>query len=266
VDLQGRSDAELAALARSGTVGAFAALLHRHGPAVRAIVTNDPDPTGALLEVFLVAMRGLHELPPDAQVRPWLLRTAWESVEAPAGFRDDQLVPLPDDLVDVVWAELARRWPDARAPRAVPPWLRWVGAAAALIAIGVVVPTLVLTLGRSGAGPAVEELRAYPIDLAPVDLADEDDLADDGFDLPEFTFPEVSEQATSPTPAPAPAPTPTPTPPSAPPDEPVTEPVPDEPIEEPVVPAPDPGPVPDPDPEPPADGPPGDGTPPGRDG
>jgi hypothetical protein len=217
-----RSDAELVELSQAGVAPAFAVLLHRHGPAVRSAVRHDPDPTGAVIETFVRAMRELPTRDPKAPVRPWLL-TLTES-DLPA----DPLVPLSEEERDEVWAELAVRWPSGRLPRRSDA-LQRVALVGGLIAVSALVPTLVLLAGQDDPEP-LEELRAFPLQSV-VEVAEPEEAEP----LPSFTFPTVPElegpATTAPEPTvtaePSPTPTPTPTPTPQPQPEPEPEPAPE---------------------------------------
>jgi hypothetical protein len=203
----GRSDAELVQRSQAGIAPAFAVLLHRHGPAVRSAVRHDPDPTGAVIEAFVRAMRELPDRDPAAPVRPWLLALAGTD-RTP-----DPIVPLSEEERDEIWAELALRWPNGRPPRR---WeaLRRVALVAGLIAVSALVPTLVLLAGEDTAEP-VDELRAFPLQST-VEVVETEPPEP----LPSFTFPAVPElegpAAADPAPTPTTTPTPEPTPTAAP--------------------------------------------------
>ncbi len=141
------SDRELLERARAGSAPAFAVLLHRHGPAVRAVVADDPDATGAVIATFVRAMR---QLPgsDDGDPRRRLVELARAEVDHPRA-PEPTVAPDPDEL-DEIWAELDLRWPDGKVPRHLP---RWVGRSAsilALAALAVSVPYAVLTTGADG--------------------------------------------------------------------------------------------------------------------
>jgi hypothetical protein len=175
-----RSDADLVELSRAGVAPAFAVLLHRHGPSVRSAVRDDRDPLGAVVEVFVRAMRDLSERDPAEPVRPWLLELAGTD-RVP-----DPIVPLSEEERDEIWAELAVRWPNGRPPRDTRA-LKRVGLVAGLIAVSALVPSLVLLAGHVEPEP-VDELRAFPLQTA-VEVADEGATEP----LPSFTFPTVPE-------------------------------------------------------------------------
>jgi hypothetical protein len=250
-----RSDAELIALSKVGIAPAFAVLLHRHGPAVRSAVRHDPDPTGAVIETFVRAMRELPQRDETVPVRPWLLALAGTD-RTP-----DPIVPISEEERDEIWAELAVRWPTGRPPRRSER-LQRVAMTVGLVAISALVPTLVLYAGNQEPQP-LDELRAFPLQTT-VEVAEPDDAEP----LPSFTFPTVPElegSAPAPEPTPTPSPTSTPTateePPPAPspePVEPTASPEPVEPTEEPTEPTPEPEPEPSPVPLPPV-GPPDEG-------
>jgi hypothetical protein len=246
----GRCDAELVADAQAGVAPAFAVLLHRHGPAVRSAVRNDPEPTSAVIETFVRAMRELPSRDPDAPVRPWLLGLVGTAVEP------DPIVPLSEEERDEIWAELAVRWPTGRVPRRSDRWQR-VALAAGLLAVCALVPTMVLLAGEAEPEP-VDELRAFPLQTAAVEVT----IPDEPEPLPSFTFPTVPEleepapptSAPEPTASPEPTPTPTPAPTvtatatPTPTEEPTAPTETEEPSEEPVEPGP--GPTEEPSPTP----------------
>jgi hypothetical protein len=175
-----RSDADLVERSQAGVAPAFAVLLHRHGPTVRSAVRDDRDPLGAVVEVFVRAMRELPERDPAEPVRPWLLELAGTD-RIP-----DPIVPLSEEERDEIWAELAVRWPAGRPPRDTRA-LKRVGLVAGLIAVSALVPSLVLLAGHVEPEP-IDELRAFPLQTA-VEVADERDTEP----LPSFTFPTVPE-------------------------------------------------------------------------
>jgi hypothetical protein len=250
VEHEHRSDAELIALAQTGWAPAFAVLLHRHGPSVHAVFADDADPLGGVIDTYVAAMRELHHGIPSGPIEAWLLDLAVSERGSqpldPRGGRR-RSVPLADEQLDEVWAELDLRWPDGRIPHHVPHWVGWTALVAALVGLGILVPYAVLTAGGSVEQP-LEELQAYPVE-APVEEVDvEEPEGDelDGFDLPAVTFPDVEQTpAPEPGPAPAPEPQPEPAPEPAPLPEPEPEPEP-EPLPEPE---PQPEPVPEPEPE-----------------
>lgn len=160
-----RSDADLVRLAQNGESRAFAVLLYRHGPAVRACVDADRDPTGAVIATFVAAMRRLRHLPPDDPVRPWLLQLAAKRTRRPNLEMADDVPPLDADVADEIWAELDLRWPGGRVPRSVPRWVGWAALLVVLVSLAVVVPYLLLTV-ETGPDEDVElvELVARPFD------------------------------------------------------------------------------------------------------
>lgn len=251
-----RSDAELMQLAQDGASPAFAVLLHRHGPAVRACVATDDDPVGAVIGTFVAAMRRLAKRSPDDPVRPWLLELAARQVRDPAPVGDAALPELDPEEADEIWAELDIRWPDGRIRRSVPRWLSRVALVVVLVALAVLVPYVVMTYGNEAPEEdALEELVARPfedeIEREPADeLFDTPDEVEVEEAPPAFEFPDVDDPATDPTPDEAPtdptsdqvdpAPQVTPDPDPAPTPDPTPEP----------DPQPDPAPQPDPEPEP----------------
>jgi hypothetical protein len=231
----GRADAELVAEAQAGAAPAFAVLLHRHGPAVRSAVRHDPDPTGAVLETFVRAMRELRGRDPAAPVRPWLLELAG------TGLEPDPLIPLSEEERDEIWAELAVRWPTGRVPRRRSARRQRMALAAGLVAVSALVPAMVLLAGQPSQEP-LDELRAFPLQTAGAVVAEPEEPEP----LPSITFPTVPEleQPPSTEPAPAVTTTPQPAPTATTPPAPVTSPSPR------PTPAPAPAPAPTSSPEP----------------
>lgn len=169
--LTDRSDAELVTLSRRGWAPAFAVLLHRHGPAVRAATTDAPDPTSAVRDTFLTAMRRLDEPAAQTDARGWLLELAGSHTrdvrEVPT---TAMLDPCSDDELEEIWADLDRRWPDGRRPRrGVPRPVRVAAFVLLLVALAAVVPVIAFT-ALDDREETVEEVRAVP---------DEDATADD---------------------------------------------------------------------------------------
>jgi hypothetical protein len=181
-----RSDADLIELSQAGVAAAFAVLLHRHGPTVRSAVRDDRDPLGAVVEVFVRAMRDLPKRGTAEPVRAWLLELAGTD-RVP-----DPIVPLSEEERDEIWAELAVRWPNGRPPRDTRA-LKRIGLVAGLVAVSALVPTMVLLAGQSAPEP-VDELRAFPLQTS-VEVADERETEP----LPSFTFPTVPELEEPPT-------------------------------------------------------------------
>lgn len=199
------SDAELVKLSRGGSAPAFAVLVHRHGPAVRALVSNDEDPVGAVISTYVAAMRHLDTEPADpAQVRGWLLRLASEQVREPVAVGGAPLPALDEDELDEIWAELDLRWPDGRVPRHVPAWLGWTALVVAIVSLGVLVPYVALTWGNGDRDASIDEvLRAEP--YAHEDFLGEDDeveleqteVEDLEFELPPIDFGDPGTQTTA---------------------------------------------------------------------
>jgi hypothetical protein len=175
------SDAELLERARAGSAPAFAVLLYRHGPSVRAVVADAPDPTGAVVDTFAGAMRELSDPAPGGP-GDRLIELAGTTVEHPRA--PEPPVALDPDDLDGIWAELDRRWPDGTVPRSLPRWVGWGASIVALAALAVLVPHAVFTLGSNGdevpdepaslvARPFEEELDEAPPDPPPFEFPDE---------------------------------------------------------------------------------------------
>jgi hypothetical protein len=183
------SDAELVRLAQRGASPPFAVLVHRHAPAVRARVADDRDPTGAVVATFVTAMRRLPKRSPDDPVRPWLLDLADRQVRRPAPLPEDpsDLPPLDPDEADEIWAELELRWPRGRVRRSMPRWVAPVALVIVMVALAVLVPYLLLTVGTDGPEAApIEDVVARPYeeepaaDRAPAEELFEGNVPDDG--------------------------------------------------------------------------------------
>ncbi|MFP4636053.1 MAG: RNA polymerase sigma factor, partial [Nitriliruptoraceae bacterium] len=109
MQLATRSDAELVRRAQEGMATAFAALVHRHAPAVRATVASAADPEAAVVATFSSAMRGLDHRDPDEPVAPWFIELASQQVSDPAPVTADAAPPMDPDELDRIWRELDRR-------------------------------------------------------------------------------------------------------------------------------------------------------------
>lgn len=175
-----RSDAELVELAQDGSAPAFAVLLHRHGAAVREVVTDEADPTGAVVATYLTAMRHLGQRTPTTPVRPWLLELATDEARHPRP-ASDAPPALDADELDGIWAELDVRWPDGRTPRTVPAWLGWSALVVVLASLAVLVPYLILGFGVDvDEGPdELPSIVARPLP-EPTDAAEQDVAAVEG--------------------------------------------------------------------------------------
>lgn len=158
-----------------------------------------------------------------------------------------------DGTVDAIWRELAGRWPDGRhrrRPRRRRPALRALATVVGAVALGVVVPAIVL-----GMPPATDDevvtVRARPVEEAP-----EPEPESPSDTLPTFEFPDIGDPtppgrsdtpATEPTTPGTDTPTPTaPVTPAPPPTAPEPDPTPVEPVTPPADPEPDPAPTPPP--------------------
>lgn len=248
MQLSTRSDAELVTLAQQGWTAAFAVLVRRHAPAVRAVAADAADPDRVVVDTFGRAMRRLPEHDPVAgEVRAWLVQLAEERTRHPRPVPDDPPELAAEDL-DAIWTDLARRWPNGRIRRQVPGWVKWTATTIVLVALGVAIPYVTITYGQERADPAAapEQLRAVPVDDPEEEVEDAPVLfEDEGFgELPAFEFPEAeTETQPEPAPEPAPEPTPVPAPEPAPAPAPAPEPAP--------PPEPEPDPLPAPEPPPP---------------
>ena len=154
VEQRARPDAQLVTDAQAGDASAYAALLYRYGGSVRAAVDDDADPTRAVLDVFVAALRELPGRRPQAPVLPWLLGLAERRLggSVPA-VPPEQGWWADDGERDLVWSKLQARWPDGRRHRRAPRWLWWSLFLVALVGIGALVPYLVL------ASPLRDELE-----------------------------------------------------------------------------------------------------------
>lgn len=175
-----RTDAENLASAQAGWAPAFAVLLHRHGPAVRSAVRDEPDPIAATRDVFVTALQELPHMPADTVVRDWLLDIAGTS-RVP-----DPIVPLCEEERDAIWAELTTAWPTRRRPRRRV--LRRIALVAGLVALAGAVPTLLLLAEETPERDTIE-LFAHPV-VEPTVV--EDPVAPEPAALPTFSFPTAS--------------------------------------------------------------------------
>ncbi|MEX2551244.1 MAG: hypothetical protein WD638_13555 [Nitriliruptoraceae bacterium] len=171
-----RDDADLLARAREGDATAFAALLHRHGPAVHAALSEPATAgeqqgseawsavTAEVSRTFLEAIRRI-EYADETDVQGWLLRLALGDDPTPDALaRAQEPEPLPATVLDEVWDGLAARWPTGRRPLRLP---RWVGRAALLVvllglAAGVPYVVLVTASDRDDTPPPISEVDAVP--------------------------------------------------------------------------------------------------------
>lgn len=228
MDHSDRSDAELIRRAQNGEQRAFAVLLHRHGPAVRATVQTDRDPAGATIATFVSAMRALTRQPPDQPAGPWLVEIAQKHTRRPDLDQADDPPPIDPDELDEIWAELDLRWPNGRVPRSIPRWVGWAAMVVVLVALAVLIPYLALTTGTDDDQVTIhEEVVARPYD-EPIERerAEElfdpgEEIGDTGPDMPELDVsddgPDDGPDQTSPTPTdPAVGADPSPDPPTSP--------------------------------------------------
>jgi hypothetical protein len=177
-----RDDGELVELARSGWSPAFAVLVHRHAPALLAAFADDPDPFERVTDVFIRAMRELPDHDPSAPVAAWLF--------ALAGRRPPDHVPsVPEEALDPIWRELSLRWPDGRhIHRRRRPVVRRLAVIAGALALGVLVPLVVLGLPATPDDDAIESVRAQPLEEEPTEEPEPEDV-------PDFEFPDVTAGA-----------------------------------------------------------------------
>jgi hypothetical protein len=187
-----RSDEELIRLAQAGWAPAFAVLVHRYAPVVRATRPRAEPAVPFLTHVFLQAMRELRGRDPRAPVAPWLLGLAG------AGARSAKTpVPLSAEELDGIWTRVHDYWPDGHRHARNVPWRR--GAAiVGLAALAGLVPAVVL--GADGTGTEAEplELRAVPLpDERTAAVAEEPED-----DEPDFSFPTTPEEQEAPPPEP----------------------------------------------------------------
>jgi hypothetical protein len=187
-----RSDEELIRLAQAGWAPAFAVLVHRYAPVVRATRPRAEPAVPFLTHVFLQAMRELRSRDPHAPVAPWLLGIAGagaRSAKAP--------VPLATEELDAIWTRLHGSWPNGHRHAPAFPWRR-TAAVIGLAALAGLVPAVVLGADSTDADGELLELRAVPLpDERTATVAeDEDD------DEPDFSFPTTPEEQEAPPPEP----------------------------------------------------------------
>ncbi len=175
MQLATHSDADLVRLAQQGAESAFAVLVYRYAPAVRACVATHPEPVDAVVNTFLRAMRQQSDRDPDDPVAPWLMDLATRQVDDPAPVAVDDAPPMDPSELDEVWAALAPRWPNGRRPRYVPRWVWRTLAALAiltvLLALAVLVPYVAITTAAEEREPTervIDEVVAEPY-AEPVD-------------------------------------------------------------------------------------------------
>lgn len=176
-----RDDGELLELARSGWAPAFAVLVHRHAPALLATFADDPDPFERVTDVFLRAMRELPDHDPPGPVATWLF--------ALAGRRPPEHVPaVAEEALDPIWRELSIRWPDGRHVHRRRPLVRRLAVIAGALAVGVLVPLVVLGLPAAPDDDDIESVRAQPLEEEPAEDPEPEDV-------PSFEFPDVTAGA-----------------------------------------------------------------------
>lgn len=179
-----RSDAELIRLAQAGWAPAFAVLVHRYAPVVRATRPRSEPAAPLVTSVFLHAMRELAGRDPAAPVLPWLLRIAGAGTKSPP-----TPAPLSSEELDAIWAELHRFWPDGLRHARARPWRR-AAAVACLAVLAGLIPAMVLGVDGTGVDTEPLELRAVPLpDERTAEVADgrETEEAD-------FAFPATPEE------------------------------------------------------------------------
>lgn len=158
------SDADLLEDARLGSAGAFAVLLHRHAGGLAAALAGQRDLHAALVAVLRRAMDEVGGLDPGTPVAGWLEDVAQRTVRGPLATTTTS-TELPPELLDAVWRELAPHWPGLPRRRRRPPvWLRLTGLTAALVAVAVLIPYLLLTLGQERAPTGPPPLRSVPVE------------------------------------------------------------------------------------------------------
>jgi uncharacterized membrane protein YgcG len=176
-----RDDGELLELAASGWAPAFAVLVHRHAPALLVAFADDPDPAERVTDVFLRAMRELPDRAPAGSVSTWLFALAGRP--AP-----EQVPAVPEETLDPIWRELSIRWPDGRHVHRGRPLARRLAVIGGALAVGVLVPLVVLGLPAAPDGDAIESVRAEPLEDAPTEEREPEDI-------PSFEFPDVTAGA-----------------------------------------------------------------------
>jgi hypothetical protein len=188
-----RSDEELIRLAQAGWAPAFAVLVHRYAPVVRATRPRAEPVVPFLTHVFLHAMRELRDRDPHAPVAPWLLGLAG------AGARSAKTpVPLSPEDLDAIWTRLHGYWPDGHRHARSVPWRR-TAAVVGLAALAGLVPAVVLGADGTGAEGEPLELRAVPLpDERIATVAEERGDEDE----PDFSFPTTPEEQEAPPPEP----------------------------------------------------------------
>ena len=188
-----RSDEELIRLAQAGWAPAFAVLVHRYAPVVRATRPRAEPAVPFLTHVFLVAMRELRGRDPRAPVAPWLLGLAG------SGARSAKTpVPLSPEELDAIWTRLHSLWPNGHRHAPAFPWRR-TAAAVGLAALAGLVPAVVLGADGTGAEGEPLELRAVPLpDERTATVAEEQEEDDE----PDFSFPTTPEEQEAPPPEP----------------------------------------------------------------
>ena len=188
-----RSDEELIRLAQAGWAPAFAVLVHRYAPVVRATRPRAEPAVPFLTHVFLQAMRELRGRDPRAPVAPWLLGLAGAgagSATAP--------VSLSSEELDAIWTRLHRCWPDGHRHARAVPWRR-TAAVVALAALAGLVPAVVLGADGPGAEGEPLELRAVPLPDERTAKVAERHSDDEELD---FSFPTAPEEQDAPPPEP----------------------------------------------------------------
>jgi hypothetical protein len=188
-----RSDEELIRLAQAGWAPAFAVLVHRYAPVVRATRPRAEPAVPFLTHVFLQAMRELRSRDPRAPVAPWLLGIAGagaRSAKAP--------VPLSTEELDAIWTRLHGSWPNGHRHAPAVPWRR-TAAIIGLAALAGLVPAVVLGADGTDADGELLELRAVPLpDERSATVAEDQDEDDE----PDFSFPTTPEEQEAPPPEP----------------------------------------------------------------
>lgn len=193
-----RSDAELIRLAQAGWAPAFAVLVHRYAPVVRATRPRDQPAVPLVTSVFLHAMRELAGRDPAAPVLPWLLRIAGAGTKSPP-----TPVPLPPEELDAIWAELHRFWPDGLRPAGPRPWRRAAAVACLAVLVGLI-PAVVLGIDGAGVETEPVELRAVPLpDERTAEVAEGQEAEEADFAFPATPGEQEAEPAEPLDPAPS---------------------------------------------------------------
>jgi len=156
------TDAQLLELARDGSAPAFGSLLHRHRRRLQREAVQAQDPTRALTDAGVAAMRALRRGTVGADdPGTWLAGLVAE--EAQRDPAPDQVEPmLGGDWFPRLWVELDRRWPSGRRRVSPPRWATMLVVAVVLAIVSGVTTYLVLTDERTT--EVVLDLVATPLE------------------------------------------------------------------------------------------------------